>query len=171
MNLSIEGVRKILARVEERESMRLSKNVHRVKARQNGQLEHIIEEGFTAWHASKEPKRRAVRKSSGEGDDQAIVEHTEAVDQCGDPRHLHTVLAAHAAQRDLLGMNVDAAENPRWTLVDVLEDMERLGKEYEEHQKAIAEGIGVEGFDYPWGQKPGLPAPEADPNPIIVRER
>jgi hypothetical protein len=106
-----EGARKICDRVEERESRHFSKHIHRVKARQNGQLETIISEGFGSWAKSNEPRRRAVRKE-GLGDGGEIVESTEAVDQCGDPRYLHLVLAAQESQRELLGLNIAAAENP-----------------------------------------------------------
>ena len=132
LGVTCEGARKIVARVEERESRRLAKNVHRVKARQNGQLEHIIEETLTAWRRSKKPRRRAVRK---EGTDRETVEHTEAVDQYGDVVYLHTAMRAQEAQRELNGLNIAPAENTGWTMAELMGDWARLDEEQAEEMK------------------------------------
>jgi hypothetical protein len=137
MGLSIEGVRKILARVEARESKRLSRHHDRVRARQNGQVEHIIELGFDAYYTSMEPRTRVIEKV---GEDGETVKHTEVVAQTGDPRHLHLVLAAQAAQRDLNGLNIDPAANPSCTLADLSMEMhlEEMRERAEEHERQKA---------------------------------
>jgi hypothetical protein len=109
LGVTAMGAWKICARVEEREARRLARSVHRVKARQSGQLQVVISEGFSSWKASKEPRRRAIRR---EGQDRETVDTTEATDQHGDVRYLHLVLAAHAAERDLCGLSIEAAMNP-----------------------------------------------------------
>jgi hypothetical protein len=136
MSLSVEGVRKILLRVEERESKELTRHYLHTKTRQNGQIEHVIEESFGAWHKSKKPRSRATRRTA-EG---VEMTQTEALSQYGDPRYLSMVLAAQAAQRELLGFNIGAAENPGATVADLARDLERRGAAYERRRREQAEG-------------------------------
>jgi hypothetical protein len=126
--LSAEGVRKIEARVAERESRRLAKGVHRVKARQNGQLEHIIEEEFDAWHKSKDPRTRVVEKTNPDGE---VVKTVEAVEGLGDSRHLQVAMQAQGAQRELLGLNIMAAPYPAAHVSDVTLQMAERGQKFE----------------------------------------
>jgi hypothetical protein len=104
LGLSIEGVRKIANRVEERESRRLSRNVHRLKARQNGVHEYVLEESISGWEESKKPRQRVVEKDG--------VLTTEAVAQTGNTQYLHTALSVMASQRELHGLNVLPQANP-----------------------------------------------------------
>jgi hypothetical protein len=114
LGLTIEGTRRALLRVEEREAYRLARSVHRVKARQNGQLDEVIHQGFSSWYKSKQPRHRALRTEVGEGPGRDVSEKTEALSQCGDVRYLMLVLSAQASQRELTGLNISAADNPIW---------------------------------------------------------
>jgi predicted transcriptional regulator len=116
LGITRRAVGQILDRIEARELKRLAASVERQKVTQTGQLEHLIDESMTAWRRSKQPRRRAVRKTTegaAKGDDDGggsdTVEQTEAIDQTGDPRHLHTAMAAMDRLRDLWGLNVVAA--------------------------------------------------------------
>jgi hypothetical protein len=127
IGLTREGARRLLLRVEAREAKWLSHRVHHVKARQNGQLEHIIEEEFNAWHKSKEPHSKVTEKRTPEGETHRV---TEVIEGIGDGRHLRTVMEAQSAQRDLLGMNVLAAPHPSTSVSEVTLSLAERARKY-----------------------------------------
>ena len=109
LGVSEEGARKILLRVCERETKRLSASYEHVRTKQLGQVGWVISEAGSAWRRSKQPRRRATRRSV-EGEDAQTVETADS--QCGDPRYLLLMLEGHRAERDLCGLSIQAATNP-----------------------------------------------------------
>ncbi len=92
---------RMLDRIERRECARLARKVAGHKGRQNAILEHLVDESFQAWEASKKPQKRASRKTSMG----VSVETTDILEREGEVAYLDRVLAALKDQRFLWGLN------------------------------------------------------------------
>lgn len=136
LGLAQGTVSRILGRVEARELKRLSANVERIKARQNAQLEHMLEESVDAWHKSKQPRKRASSRSGGGSGDE--VETHEVIERDGDPSHLYCAMTALGHQRQLWGLDVMAAlPESATSIAELARDLLTRGASYE---KRKAEG-------------------------------
>jgi hypothetical protein len=152
------SVSRMLDRIETRELKRLSGSVGRVKAVQNAQLEHAIEESMDAWHRSKNPRKRAARKEataggSGSGPDEGqagdSVQTTEVIERDGDPAHLYCAMGAMDRQRSLWGLDVAAAQQePVASVAELAKSLLTTGDAYQKRRKHEAQAD-------PAGDSPG----------------
>jgi hypothetical protein len=62
-------------------------------------------------------------------------------EQTGDVRYSYLILAIHAAQRELTGLNIQATENTGWTLATLARDMTERGAlvEQQAQEKQVEE--------------------------------
>jgi hypothetical protein len=76
----------------------------------------MIELEFKAHKKSMQVRSRVVQKQDADG---TTVTTTEATEGIGDSTHFRVVLACHEAQREVAGLNIAAAANPRETVSDM----------------------------------------------------
>jgi hypothetical protein len=141
LGMTRQGVEAILARLERRELKKLSKRIARHKVTHHHRYEHVVEETFDAWHASKKPLKRAQRRvkggvnvnPSGDDDDcQEEISSTEVTERTGDVNYLHTGMAAMKNQAQLWGLEVlPASQDQASSISHLSEDMQRRGEEYD----------------------------------------
>jgi hypothetical protein len=137
LGLSQPAVSKILRRIELRELKRLAGSVERIKATQNGQLEHILEEALDAWHRSKAPKKRASSRTQGGAGDGpgGTVTTQEAIERDGDPVHLYCAMQALAHQRSLFGLDVmPSLAEPAASVAELARDLLTRAAAYEQRE-------------------------------------
>jgi len=137
LGLTQSGVSRLLRRVESRELRRMSKSIERIKAVQNAAFEAIIEESLEAWQRSKTPRKRAARKTSGDGQGGAddAVETTEVVERDGDCSYLYAAMNAMGGQRSLWGLDVaPALQEPASSIARLAQDLFARGSSYEQRQ-------------------------------------
>lgn len=105
-------ISRYLTSLAKRTLTQLEDEVIRAKATQLRQLEHIIDEAFQAWQASKTPEQTISKRivpgdideEGNRGESQEVVT-TRVRGQSGDSRHLKTALDAMADARKLLGLD------------------------------------------------------------------
>jgi predicted transcriptional regulator len=161
IGVSQQAVSKILARIESRELKRLSGNVERLKLEQTCQLDHVITESIEAWHRSKKPKHRAIKRTvsggrgrGGEDDDQADedgsgTETTEAIERDGDAAYLYAAMNAMDRKRSLWGLDVaPALQDPASSVAELARDLLKRADAYEQRAQADS-AVGARGTDSP----------------------
>ena len=107
LGLSVEGVRKIEQRIRDREAAELKETYHSIKATHHLRNEWVWSQSVEAYLKSKQPSERAREK---EKDGETVVIR-ESVEREGNPVHLQVGMQALAADRELLGLNVENAPN------------------------------------------------------------
>ena len=85
-----------------------------VKARQAGQIEHLLSEAIAAWEHSKQPPRTARTKTGGAGGTEETVEVRSTP---GDVRFLGEARALLDAERKLWGIGSEGEDEAR--VIDV----------------------------------------------------
>jgi hypothetical protein len=147
-----QGVEALLDRVNARELVKLSKKVEHSKVTNHHRHEYIISESLAAWEKSKEPQKRASRKTSGLGDgdgDGVVGEEvtsTDVIERCGDTTYLRTAMESMSQQADLWGLKVLPASQERASSISSLaEDMKKRGAEYEARQATEDTGGNPDG--------------------------
>lgn len=135
LGMSQPGVSRLLRRIERRALKRMSRSVQSIKAVQHAQFEHVIQEALEAWDRSKTPRKRAARKTAGDGqgggDD--TVETTEVVERDGDCSYLYAAMNAMGGQRSLWGLDVaPALQEPVATVASLSADIFARGRAHDE---------------------------------------
>jgi hypothetical protein len=140
LGVNQSSVSRMLERIEARELARMSASVERTKVVHHAQLDHVIEESLDAWYRSKLPRKRAARKTSGEGDGGGgdEVQTTEVIERDGDTGYLYAAMQAMGAQRSLWGLDVaPALQEPAATVAELAKDVLSKASAY---QARAAEG-------------------------------
>lgn len=148
-----------LADIQRKELARLSEAVERHKVTQTAQLETLIEELWSAWEQSKQPRTRVTERKTGEtlmdANGKPVLDSkgkpvmvaatvTEAIQQTGDPAYVDRVFVALASIRKLWGLDVAEADNAGGVLsfAERVRELKQRAERFDALPAPKAEGKG-----------------------------